>query len=71
MDDIDLMVANAEKYNGPAHQVTDIARGLRVEAIRLLKQSNLYVEQTAPMEVEEEQINMEMGNGEHNDPPIA
>ena len=44
MDDIDLMVANAEKYNGPAHQVTDIARGLRVEAIRLLKQSNLYVE---------------------------
>jgi len=36
MEDINLMVFNAEKYNGPAHVVSDIARGIQNEAERLL-----------------------------------
>jgi len=44
MDDLNLLVANAEMYNGYAHEISSEARQLREEGLRMLREKELLVE---------------------------
>jgi hypothetical protein len=61
LEDVRLMVGNAERYNGPTHPVAEIARNILAEAERLLVECGLMTQQVdttaVPMDVEVEDEN--------------
>lgn len=60
MDDLNLLVANAELYNGYAHEIASEARQLREEGLRMLREKELLVE----IPVQEEVPGAPQGNSE-------